>query len=608
MRELLQDIVQALQAGQADTAEKLSRQALRQQPGHLDASVFLALALHQQRKLDEALLVYGELQSRQPDEAAHWGNAATAWREAGHPGKALVAYRKALELRPDDPEPWFNLGSLQLEQADYVEARASLFEALRLTPDAPEARIRAARACVMCRDSRAEELLLPWREWLPLDEALQLELADLQSTLGEATTAQLLLEDLLERNPRQLAALLLLSAVYERVNRLDDAEATLRRVVALASDPPAAVRQEIAHRDAVLAFRRGEWERARALLLATGPRNAADAAHYFVLAGMHDKLRDYPAALAALDRAHAMQAEELRLTTPQSMAPDAPALPVAGAWLGRDSLGRWPMLRAPEAAASPVFIVGYPRSGTTLLEQMLDAHPQLQSMDERPFFRILADRMDGHGYDVPADLERLTQADCDELRKQYLELVCSKIERRWDTQLVDKNPLNMLWLPLIHRLFPQARFILALRHPCDVLLSNYMQNFRASALVAACTSVDRLARAYVSAMQSWLHHVELLQPQILVSRYEELVADPPAQTRRIGEFLGLADAAPLLSFDQHARDKGYIATPSYTQVIQPVNRKGLGRWQHYRELLEPVLPILQPMLDRWDYTVDAGSP
>jgi hypothetical protein len=235
---------------------------------------------------------------------------------------------------------------------------------------------------------------------------------------------------------------------------------------------------------------------------------------------------------------------------------------------------------------------------------MLDAHPRLQSMDERPFFNILSSQLDNFGIRIPQDLGRLNQRDCDELRKGYLILACSKVPRRWDAQLVDKNPLNMLWVPMIHRLFPEGKFILALRHPCDVILSCYMQNFRSAVLAAASASLERLAHAYVAAMECWLYHVDVIKPDVFVSRYEDLVADTPRQTRRIAEFLELDDSESMLHFDARAREKGYIATPSYTQVIEPINRKGMNRWHRYREYFEPILPILRPMLEHWNYTVD----
>ncbi len=299
------------------------------------------------------------------------------------------------------------------------------------------------------------------------------------------------------------------------------------------------------------------------------------------------------------------QLDEIELGRPERVAEGAAVLPAAVGRISAADYKAWPTLTAPTGPQSPIFIVGFPRSGTTLLEQMLDAHPALQSMDERPFFNILADDLIQQGAHLPHDLGRLSQPDCDELRRRYTALVCSKIQRRWSAQLVDKNPLNMLWVPFIQRLFPQAKFILALRHPCDVLLSCYMQNFRSGVLVAASASLQRLAEAYVVAMQSWLHHVEVFQPRVLVSRYEDLVADLPVHSRRIAQFLELEDATPLERFDAHAREKGYIATPSYTQVIEPVNRKGINRWQRYRREFEPVLPILEPMLQHWDYTTDA---
>ena len=206
-------------------------------------------------------------------------------------------------------------------------------------------------------------------------------------------------------------------------------------------------------------------------------------------------------------------------------------------------------------------------------------------------------------------MHKLDQCDCDELRKAYVSMACSKVPRRWDAQLVDKNPLNMLWLPMIHRLFPEAKIILALRHPCDVLLSNYMQNFRSTVLAMACSSIEKLATAYVTAMDCWLQHAQVFGANVFVSRYEDLVANTAGQTRQIAQFIGIEDASPMLNFDQHARDKGYIATPSYTQVIVPVNRKGLNRWVRYRDALAPALPILQPMLDHWGYSTDiAGIP
>lgn len=600
-------IATALNAGRLVEAERLSRAGLDEQPDDGNLQLLLAISLHLQKKLDAALPLYAQLTRRYPQSGVHWSNYATALRESGDLDAAAQAYATALQWDPKNAQTLLNLGLLQMQQQAYPEARETLLDAHLLDPESIPIRIRAASACSACRDMQIDKLLQPWRTWTGLDDELQLELAHLLMAQGDPKGAEALLREILQRTPAYLPAQLQLAVTYERMNRLDAADQLLRQIMAeqLILDEPA--RKEIAHQQARLAQRRGDWAGSRALLERTGPGTGGDYVHYFALAESCDKLGDTAAAMQALASAHARQVEEMRRVAPSHFLPDAPLLPAAVTRLSVEEFRAWPRLRAPEASQSPVFIVGFPRSGTTLLEQMLDAHPALQSMDERPFLNTLADGLASYEVRVPQDLYKLNQRDCDELRKHYWSLVCEKIPRNWEAQLVDKNPLNMLWLPLINRMFPEARFILALRHPCDVILSCYMQNFRSTVLATACANLERLATAYVTAMAHWLHHVEVFQPAVLVSRYEDLVADLPAQSERIAAFLGLEDAAPLQQFAAHARGKAYIGTPSYDQVIQPVSTRAVDRWTRYQAQLDAVLPILAPMLRHWGYPDGSAS-
>jgi hypothetical protein len=250
---------------------------------------------------------------------------------------------------------------------------------------------------------------------------------------------------------------------------------------------------------------------------------------------------------------------------------------------------------------SPIFVVGFPRSGTTMLEQMLDAHPQLQSMDERAFLSNLIDQLSEYGCEYPKDLGKLTAEQCEALRQNYWKATEQVAPRKQGQRLVDKNPLQMLRLPLINRLFPNAPIIMALRHPCDSILSNYMQHFTSNSFAVLCSSLNRLAHGYVNAMNAWIHHAEVLKPHVIHSRYEDLLDDFEGNIRRIADFLQLDDASPMARFDQHARDKGFISTPSYTQVIEPPNKKAVGRWRRYHRYFEPILPILEPIMKHWGY-------
>lgn len=607
--EVTQSIAFALNAANAAEAERLCRTQLLAHPEDADGLLLLAISLQIQHRMPEAITVYRHLTELFPSSSLHWCNYANALRGSGAREEAESAYTTSVRLDPRNAGPKIGLGLMLIERKEYASAREVLLDACELDMTQPLARIHAARACFLCEDARGvSDLLKPWPNWVPLDDdSLQLELAKLLHLIGDADVVPLL-KDLLQRRPDDHEPKLLLAAIYERVNRLADAEAIITSVDrARETSFSHETASELDHVKAQLALRRGDPAEARALLEQCGPRHDVDFAHYFELAKTCDKLRDASATTQALLTAHALQVKEIRLVSPEYFEPDTPDMPGNMTSVTADSLSRWPKLSAPVMRDSPIFIVGFPRSGTTLLEQMLDAHPGLQSMDENPFFNRLAFKLRQHDPRILQGLHTLQQYDCDELRKSYQVMVSETIMRRQGTRLVDKNPLNMRWLPLIHRLFPDARIILALRHPCDVILSCYMQNFRSSILAAACATLERLAKAYVQVMEHWLEDERLLRPQVLASRYEELVADFPSHASRIAQFLELEDATPMLTFDKRALEKGYIATPSYTQVIEPINTKAVNRWFRYRREFEPVLPILEPMLKHWGYAVETGG-
>lgn len=600
------DASAAISAGQPIQAEQICRNALQVQPSEETLLVLLAIALQMQGRVDGAKAIYSDLTRLYPESSVHWGNYGTVLFQVGSIEAAEEAYRKATELDPRNAFPKIHWGMLMIQQRDYMAARNMLLDAFELDPQSPLTRVHAAKACHLCQDFQgAADLLKPWRAWLPLnDDALQLELAQALTLQYDVPSATMLLEDLVSRRPGHVEARLLLATIYERSNRLADSEALAKSTAAMARHANAELRNEAEHILATLAARRGDHAQAKILLEQAGPQGDRDYPHFFELAAVCDKVGDAGGAMTALAHAHRLAAEEYGISSPEFFTPDARPMPVQPIKVSSEQYRRWPNLIAPEMCDSPVFVVGFPRSGTTLLEQMLDAHPGLQSMDENPFFNRLVDLLMKHDPRIMDDLAVLGQYDVDELRKRYNNMVAERIARRWNARLVDKNPLNMHWLPFIHRLFPKAKFILALRHPCDVILSCYMQNFRSSTLAAACTSLERLARAYAQVMNDWVEDARIFNPDVLVSRYEDLVTDFPGQAQRIAEFLALEDVTPMLAFDQHASKKPYIGTPSYSQVIEPINRRAVGRWQKYRQYIEPVLPILEPMMRHWGYSMD----
>jgi len=610
---LIEQVHRALSSGNAREGERLVRDYLAGAPADENALTLLALCLAEQGDAAAAAAAFRQLTEIHPRFAGHWNNLGTMLRQAGEPAQAEAAYVNAARLDPNNADIHINLGYLFLERGIYPAARDHFLKAHALDPASAEARIYAAQMC-FALDNRdmAEELIEPWPAWTGLSGDLSLELAILMMHFGKAEDGTRIFERLLRDNPRNYRAIAHLAIMFERINQLDDARAMLARLPAAEAIDDAQLAAEANSARATLALREKDATRARALLeqmIEVQRQNAAkrgsnpwrDDNLYFALAKACDKQGDVDATMAALASAHELQVDLARQALPELLEPGSQPLRTATKWVSAEMRAAWPDLPAPGAMESPIFIVGFPRSGTTMLEQMLDAHPTLQAMDERAFLQNLVEHLTTYGLVYPFDLGKLDHKQCEELRELYWRLTARVARRSEGQRLVDKNPLNMLRLPLINRLFPNAPIILALRHPCDVILSNYMQHFRSNAFAILCSSLDRLARGYVTAMDFWVHHANLLKPNVILSRYEDLLEDFSGNVKRIGDFLRLDDAAPLARFDQHARDKGFISTPSYTQVIEPPNKKAVDRWRRYGKYFEPVLPVLEPIMRHWGY-------
>jgi hypothetical protein len=247
---------------------------------------------------------------------------------------------------------------------------------------------------------------------------------------------------------------------------------------------------------------------------------------------------------------------------------------------------------------SPVFLLGFPRSGTTLLDTLLMGHPQVQVLEERPPIARVEQELGG----LDA-LPSLSAADIARLRSVYFEEAARWLPLREDALLVDKFPLHLNKVPIIHRLFPEARFVLALRHPMDALLSCFITNFRLNSAMANFLDLDNAAWVYDKSFGFWEQCRALFGVACREVVYERIVEDREAELRPLFEFLGLPWTEQVLDHQRTAASRAVITTASYSQVTEPIYTRSRGRWERYRPWLEPVLPVMQPWVERYGYAV-----
>ncbi len=340
-------------------------------------------------------------------------------------------------------------------------------------------------------------------------------------------------------------------------------------------------------------FDEAEAQAGRVALQGRSPTNRALA--WGVMGDVRDKSDDAANAFAAFTEGNRILRQLHGALLSASELPYHPdGVDRMAAFVEQLDVSAW---RASEDVAdrTPVFLVGFPRSGTTLLEQVLSAHSRLLCIEEREHLALSAQTAASD----PAVLGSLPDADIDVIRGQYWKRV--NAEAKVDGRIVvDKLPLNIIFLPLIRRVFPEAKVIFALRDPRDVVLSCYQQRFGMNAAMVQFLDLQTAAAYYDRVMRLGFLCREKLGLDVHEVRYEDVVANLEGVARGVTVFLGLEYEPSMLAFREAALKRS-INTPSSRQVVQPIYNHSVARWKRYETQLAPVLPTLNAWASRLGY-------
>jgi tetratricopeptide (TPR) repeat protein len=263
---------------------------------------------------------------------------------------------------------------------------------------------------------------------------------------------------------------------------------------------------------------------------------------------------------------------------------------------------RTPPRADPSGARGHVFLLGFPRSGTTLLEVILEGHPEVVSLEEN---ESLIDSVNQF-MRRPEDLERLARAtpqELDKWRAAYWRLVADAGIQPAGKTFVDKHPLNTLKLPLIARLFPDAKILFACRDPRDIVLSCFRHRFRMSAPIYELLSIEGAARYYEAVMQFALRSMSICTLDTLLVRHEDVVTGFAREMTRICQYLKIEWVPAMGDFALRTKDRA-VLTPSTAQLVRGLSTEGVGQWRRYATQLAPVREILEPWVKRFYYDTE----
>ena len=635
-------------------AEQQAREILRAVPGHPQAQLLLGAALRTKGDLSAALAVLEPLARNQPNAAVAHFELGRTLGALGRTGEAATALKRATTLNPRLTDAWRELGdalSLLGDEAGAAQAQARQIEASVSDP----ALLEAAKAMVEGRLAVAERALRAFLMDQPTDVAAIRMLAEVGARLGRYEDSETLLARCVELAPGFAAARHNHATVLYRQNRPVEALAELDTL--LARDPKhpnyrmlkAAVLgqvgeygQSIDHYEEVLAVfpqQPKAWMSYGHALKTVGRQADAVGAYrraieqepglgeaYWSLANLKTvrfSPEDLAAMAAQLERDAVVGEDRFHMHYALAKAlEDAGQYEAAfghyakGAALRRERLGYdaddnaedlrrvralfTPAFYAARAgmgcpARDPIFIVGLPRSGSTLVEQILASHSQVEGTMELPDIIAMARRLGGRRAreDASAYPEVLTDLDADAiaaLGQEFLDR--TRVQRKLGRPFfIDKMPNNFAHTGFIHLILPNAKIIDARRHPLGCCFSGFKQHFaRGQAFSYDLTDIGRYYADYVTLMA---HFDAVLPGRIHRVIYEEMVADPETQVRRLLDYCGLAFEPACLKFYENDRA---VRTASSEQVRQPIFADGVDHWRHFEPWLDPLKTALGPVL------------
>ena len=247
-------------------------------------------------------------------------------------------------------------------------------------------------------------------------------------------------------------------------------------------------------------------------------------------------------------------------------------------------------------------MVGFPRSGTTLLDTILRSHSSIEVIEEQPLVERMVKNLGSLSQYNFNNLKKISKKQINNIKDIYLkELQIYAYKKNNKKILIDKLPLNLIYIGEILEVFPNSKFIFSLRHPCDCVLSCFMQNFKMNNAMANFLKIEDSAKLYNSVMKLWETYISNLNPNYIEVKYEDLVNDFNDTILSILKFLKLPWDDSVLKFNKTAKDRFQIKTPSYDQVIRPIYKSATNRWELYEKELSKVYPSLEPWIKKYNY-------
>ena len=565
-----------------DKAEACQKKALKLQPNLIPALNNMGSIMRAKKDREAAISYYKKVLALNPNYLESINNLGALLIEENETDDAVQTLLKALKINPNYAEAHNNIGNAFMVQEDFDKAMTAYNKALQINPHYPEPMLGIAR--IYKEKDKLDDALMTTKRAIDLNpkkpDAYSL-LGDIHLKLENYDESEEAFRQALELEPELLIGHIGLGQLLLEKGELAAAETSFEHGIEINPDEIApyvfmAQARKVKKNDAILKKLEEEAEN-----IDEFPETKAMSLH-FALGKSYDDIGEYERAFP-----HFLEACRLKRSKIEYNADnhDLTCRNIRNFFTGTN-INR--LKGGARPSDLPIFVLGMPRSGTTLVETILASHPDVYAAGELHDILRIANQpklgVKSEGF--PISMQGLTKEDIKEMGERYL----AKLRKHDKNarRITDKMPANFMALGLIHLMLPEAKIVHIMRNSADCCLSSFTKNFNNSQLHSYdLTEMARFYVNYARLMEHW--RTVLPENSFYEVQYEQLVAEPEPETRRLVEYCGLAWNDACLTPHKTERN---VKTASITQVRQPIYTSSVERWKRYEKYLKPLFDAL----------------
>ena len=550
-------------SGNPTQAEKFLKDALKINPSFDFALTNLGAVLNELEKFDEGEQYLRKALSINSSSPMALNNLGNILSNKKNNKEAELCYRKAIEIKSDFSIAYNNLGSLLSKQGNLIEAEKFTQKAINFNPKF---------------------------------ELAYVNLGTIKIDLDKLKEAEELFLSAIEINEKYNYAYSNLFRLYETTNKISKLK---NKIESLNQNEN--IINEILMFKARISFREKDFITAKKYIDQVSNEwikntdHSTNLLYWSFRAFIEDKVRNYDEAFRCFEKSQLNLKyentnpkifQDYITTYRKNIDKDAFLAKTKGTKIIKDS---------------PVFLIGFPRSGTTLLDTILRSHPEIDVLEEKPLINSVEQIIKSKFKCSLDKLHKLTSKDLDYLRNHYLEILRNNCDNKNAKILIDKFPFQTVCLPLINLLFPNSKIIFTHRNPYDTVLSCFQQSFEPNNAMANFRSIESASRIYDLTMSIWLDYKEKLKMNHITSKYEDLIEDFDKHILKILNFLDVSWDENIKNYRNTAHDRGKINTPSSSQVVQPLYKSSIDKWKNYEKYFKSSNQYLEKWIRHFKY-------